>query len=401
MAYPNKKTSILSFFKKLPAMNIIKHTYRYALFLWVIVTGLSACQEETAFVPDLSQYEKVDILISDGFTAPVMRTPGDPGVANPEGVNWNKLALLLVTSNPSKDQKTVNVVELTKPDFDKLPAYEGNFRSIQLDMLPGDLYIYGITYTAGAKGAKDLEEALDKIQQEASNVEAANKSIRQLTLTNDYATTKTAVEGQEETNPDHIAQFLSVATGYHQDTKGNLAPFRIQANSGMEPGDTRATVTLSRLATKIDIQWDAADAADIQEVRVERVNINSQATNPTPTDAGAGRLFPKLATQNDPALIGSKQFINTSPVSQRNGRVYHYVFPDGVTTPVINFGLKGKKKGGSSGTAEEITKSFLIPLEEASLIPAAWYKVNVTIRGLDNQSNVTVKIPNTHNIVTE
>lgn len=373
-------------------MNIIKHTYRYALFLWVIVTGLSACQEETAFVPAPSQYEKVDILISDGFTAPAMRTPGDPGAANPEGVNWNKLALLLVTSNPSKDQKTVNVMELTKPDFDKLPAYEGNFRSIQLDMLPGDLYIYGITYTAEAKGAKDLEAALDKIQQEANNVEAANESIRQLTLTNDYATTKT-VDKQEKTNPDHIAQFLSVATGYHQDTEGNLAPFRIQANSGMEPGDTRATVTLSRLATKIDIQWDAADAADIHEVRVKQVNINPHATNPTPTDAGAGRLFPKLTTPNDPALIGSKQFINTSPVSQRNGRVYHYVFPDGVTTPVINFGLTGKMKDGSS-------KDYLYTItlkpqgEEKSLIPSAWYKVNVTIKGLSGNASITVSDKN-------
>ena len=367
-------------------MIIKRFTYTHAILLIFLLIGFLSCDKDTASVLPEGDYETVDILISDAFPTPLMRTPGDPGTSQPEEqADWNKIDIVIVAEQHLGDQPTVRRLSYTQEEYNQLPTYDDtNFRKIQITkMLPGKVYLYALTYTAEASGAEEIDKQLTAIQA-LKDWTKAKQQIEALTIPNSYAE-QTKKGDKWESNKNHLRQMLSVATGA-------ITPYEIKPGDGLLPGERFAKLTLNRLATKIDIQWDAVDAADIHEVRVKQVNIKPKAT-PTPTDAGSGRLFPTLVQKGAPALIGSKQFINTSPVSQRNGRVYHYVFPDGVTTPVIQFGLTGKMK--DSSTKDYLYTITLTPQgEEKPLIPSAWYKVNVNIKGLSGNANITVSDKN-------
>lgn len=149
---------------------------------------------------------------------------------------------------------------------------------------------------------------------------------------------------------------------------------------------TIPTMRLTRLATKIDIQWDAADAyPTYKDVKVKDFTFVGDGKSTTDagssTDTGSGRLFPELAATNAPTLNGSKTFFNQTPISQRNGRVYHYVFPDGVSKPKVTFHLSGTKTDilpNVEITNKEYTFNFQNMLRQAT-----WYKINTTIKGLN------------------
>lgn len=169
-------------------------------------------------------------------------------------------------------------------------------------------------------------------------------------------------------------------------------------------------MVLGRLATKLDIQWDAKGAYENQKftnVKVEGFTYHGEAedtgtsgagtsgTGSTTTGTGYGRLFPTLYAASDinpkTSVGGQKAFINTSEISKRNGRVYHYTFPDGVTKPRITFDLKTTKKDGEAETKTEVTFDLKKKIE--SFNPAQWYKINVTISGtkIGSASNITIK----------
>lgn len=108
--------------------------------------------------------------------------------------------------------------------------------------------------------------------------------------------------------------------------------------------------------------------------------------------AGSGYLFPTLAKgMNLPAISGKKDFINTSEISRRNGRVYHYTFPDG-HTPKITFKLETTTTA-STGNADKKTSTYTFDLKnvtEGSLLPATWYKINVKVTGKEKQGSVII-----------
>ena len=168
-------------------------------------------------------------------------------------------------------------------------------------------------------------------------------------------------------------------------------------------------MVLGRLATKLDIQWDAKGAYEndangipkFTDVKVEGFTYNGEAegtgtsgTGSTTSGAGYGRLFPTLyaASSITPktSVGGQKTFINTSEISKRNGRVYHYTFPDGYTKPRITFDVKTTKKDGEAETKTEVTFDLKKKIE--SFNPAQWYKINVTISGtkIGSASNISI-----------
>ena len=239
----------------------------------------------------------MDILISDAFPTPLMRTPGDPGTSQPEEqADWNKIDIVIVAEQHLGDQPTVRRLSYTQEEYNQLPTYDDtNFRKIQITkMLPGKVYLYALTYTAEASGAEEIDKQLTAIQA-LKDWTKAKQQIEALTIPNSYAE-QTKKGDKWESNKNHLRQMLSVATGA-------ITPYEIKPGDGLLPGERFAKLTLNRLATKIDIQWDAVDAAGIHEVRVKQVNIKPKAT-PAPTDAGSGRLFPTLVQKGDPALIG-------------------------------------------------------------------------------------------------
>lgn len=228
------------------------------------------------------------------------------------------------------------------------------------------VYIYGVTYSAGVYG--DLTPAIEGC--------STKDAVEQLTISNDYA------QGAENAT----AKFLSVATGYYKDDQGKLADYVINEDG---TGTKNAVMTLTRLAAKIDIQWDAADAYEqgYTDVKVTGFTFYNDKENTTVTGVGSGRLFPALNTTADKAdkIAGNKTFYNTSEISQRNGRVYHYTFPDGVSVPSVKFKIDAEKSGATiPNDGYSYTMTFPV------LQQATWYKVNATIKGITGDGTITL-----------
>lgn len=112
-------------------------------------------------------------------------------------------------------------------------------------------------------------------------------------------------------------------------------------------------------------------------MKVTGFTFYNDKENTTETGVGSGRLFPALNTSSTKA--GNKTFYNTSEISQRNGRVYHYTFPDGVSEPSVTFNITANDSG------KGYTLNFTSALQQAT-----WYKVNATIKGITGDGTITL-----------
>ena len=348
---------------------------------------------------------------------------GDPGADTNDKVDWDQLTIIIAYTEKTKgkdiyDGSASTMVyydTFTKEDFDSItpvshytstlsPADTNGYHDYTIYLPPGTCCVYGVTYSKG-KGL-NLEEELSKIPKDGNN---HNEDIYNLQISNDYAFDKTS-------NTMDIAKFISVATGYATEvdvatntlTDNRLIP--VEFNSNTTSSTKRYwRMVLGRLATKLDIQWDAKGAYENQKftnVKVEGFTYHGEAedtgtsgagtsgTGSTTTGTGYGRLFPTLYAASDinpkTSVGGQKAFINTSEISKRNGRVYHYTFPDGVTKPRITFDVLTKKDDEAETKTDKVTFDLNNWIE--SFNPAQWYKINVTISGtkIGSASNITI-----------
>ena len=193
---------------------------------------------------------------------------------------------------------------------------------------------------------------------------------------------------------DATSKFLSVATGYYRDLKDKTRQGTIDitnAAASAEPPYNVPVLRLVRLACKIDVQWDAASAFTGSQLRAYVTGFK-YTSNPSVTGAGSGRLFPELATSTE-AVGGSTAFLNTSEISQRNGRAYHYVFPESQkavgTKPKLTFDVNGVYVDGT-------TKQSVVTVNFSSQPQAAtWYKINATVSGISANKEFTWDITQT------
>lgn len=343
-------------------MKPITKTY---LLLFTCLFLLAACQKEEDIPAPYT--ETVQLIIS--VPASASTRIGDPGTAVDEGADWNQLAVILAYTDDSDvtlpGGSKVQVTTISKDDFEKLPLY-GNtqYRLLAIDAQPGTVNIYGVTYSYGEDNNQiygNPESAIKACKK--------NDDVQALTISNDYAST----------SQNAASKFVSVATGYYKTTGNQPAVFTIQEGGTGQVGGTIPTMTLTRLAAKIDIQWDAADAypEGYTDVKVKDFNYNGTAR---------GRLFPDLSTSNYSPTTATKEFYNTSEISQRNGRVYHYTFPDGVSVPSVKFNITATKNGTTT-TNKPYTLTFPNKLNQAT-----WYKVNATIRGITVDGNISLSM---------
>ena len=348
---------------------------RYLLILPVLMMLFVACShDDDGGVPSGENLETVKLYISvPGVQSTRM---GDPGTAVPEGEDWDELAIMVEYTGTSTKRllKTIS-----KTDFDNLPSYdaEGKIKIISLDVEEGEVYIYGVTYTSSAS-----QSPKSVIGDWVNN---SGVAVSDLTISNAYA------------NGD-MAKFVSVATGFYDlDADGNHTGTRqtYSIKSITDPGfsNTIPTIILTRLAAKIDIQWDAADAYDQGYTDVKVTRFTYKGTK-------YGRLFPNIASSNYSAEKQDWTFYNTSEISQRNGRVYHYTFPDGtyidgtataagVTVPSVTFNISATQNGTTTPD-KPYTMNFQKALQKAT-----WYKVNATIRGITGSGTITLSMDNT------
>ena len=349
----------------------------------ILISLLASCSSDDAPAPAAGPEPTATVQLYLSVPEAAATRIGDPGSPTGEGIDWDRLALMIeYTDEQGKalpaDAYRHYLKTISKEEFDMMPRLSGDtaVRVLSLDIPEGDVYIYGVTYSAAANNG-----FVSKLTDWDTDWDTDTGSdITSLTISNSYAA------GSENS----VAKFLSVATGYYQDDAGNRKLYSIRLTPEGEVGQGLPIVRLVRLAAKIDIQWDAQAAYDnvshsYVDVRVTDFKYDGGATGLGAGDKGSGRLFPALSEDESP-LGGSSAFYNETEISQRNGREYHYVFPDGSTGQTITFNI----------SAENGTKMDTIRFSGVGgLQPATWYKVNATIRGLAGSGETTLTPDNT------
>lgn len=347
----------------------------------ILIFLLASCSSDDAPEPAAAPEPTATVQLYLSVPGAAATRIGDPGSPTGEGIDWDELALMIeYTDEQGKALPAAAyrhyLKTISKEEFDLMPRLSGDtaVRVLSLDIPEGDVYIYGVTYSSEAANNGFVSKLTDWDTDTGSD-------ITSLTISNSYA------DGDENS----LAKFLSVATGYYQDDAGNRKLYSIRLTPEGEVGQDFPIVRLVRLAAKIDIQWDAQAAYDNKshsyvDVRVTDFVYNGGATGLGAGDKGSGRLFPALSEDKSP-LGGSSTFYNETEISQRNGREYHYVFPDGSTGQTITFNISA-----GNGTTMGYTIRFS---GVGGLQPATWYKVNATIRGLAGSGETTLTPDNT------
>ena len=368
--------------------------------LLLLLLSLVACSSENGDA-DPTPVERKGAPVSFSIAVPTASATriADPGSDAGEHDSWDRLLVIVAytekqqgTVFPDDDKKRMVYYDtFTKAEFDSStpvehtnsvlsPDTDGDgYHDFTMYLPVGDCHIYGITYTEGC--GFDPVAVLNAITKDGKD---HNADIMSMQITNDYATGRT----------DQVAQMVSVATGYAVDTSDPTSTLMHISLDKANEMKQYWRMTLTRLATKVDIQWDAQSAYEpatspegvtYTDVRISQFVFRGGA-NAT-TGSGYGRLFPELAAQAGKTLApvgGDRTFTNTSEISRRNGRVYHYTFPDGTSSKKITFSLvtstdivKDKPK----------TSNYTFDLTNLSggFRRATWYKINVSIVGKKKQ----------------
>ena len=391
----------------------MNHITKY-IFAILSLIMLAGCSEKDEVRP-------MDTLapISLTLSVPADKTNtrvGDPGADTNDKVDWDRLTIIVAYKEKAQGdeiidgapQKMVYYDTYTKEEFDPgtlvthptstLSGPDANgFRTYTMYLPLGTCCVYGVTYSSGQ--GLNLEEMLDGIAKDGQD---HNSDIYNLQISNDYAHKNGAID---------IAKFISVATGYalKLDPKTQILTndrdIKVEKNINANINTKQYwRMVLGRLAAKIDIQWDAKGAYEKDKdgnlkytnVKVSQFTYHGEPANQESTISGSGygRLFPTLYTlyhqevSSRTSVSGYTTFVNTSEISKRNGRVYHYTFPDGAIPPRLTFLLDTEKEG----TTGKYNVTFdMINLKDG-FIPARWYKINVKISGtqLKGEQNITI-----------
>lgn len=376
------------------------------LMMLVALVACSPASNDTDPIP----LERKGAPVSFSIAVPTVSSTriADPGSDAGEHDSWNRLLIIVAytekeqgTVFPDDDKKRMVYYDtFTKTEFDSCKTVEhtnsllspdtdgDGYHDFTMYLPTGDCHVYGITYSEGC--GFDPVAVLDAIAKDGKD---HNADITGMQITNDYAKGST----------DQVAKMVSVATGYATYVDTSDPTSTLNGNRLLHISLDKANemkqywrMTLTRLATKVDIQWDAQSAYEPatspEGVTYTDVRINqfvfcggADAT----TGSGYGRLFPALAAQAAEAagqtLIpvgGNKTFLNTSEISRRNGRVYHYTFPDGTNSKKITFSLV---------TSTDIVRNkisyytFDLTNLSGGFRRATWYKINVSIVGTKKQ----------------
>ena len=390
----------------------MNHITKY-IFTILSLIMLAGCSEKDEVRP-------MDTLapISLTLSVPADKTKtriGDPGADTNDKVDWDRLTIIVAYKEKTQGdeiidgapQKMVYYDTYTKEEFDlgtlvthptsTLSGPDANgFRTYTMYLPLGTCCVYGVTYSKDQ--GLDLEGMLDGIAKDGQN---HNSDIYDLQISNDYA--------KPRGGTTDIAKFISVATGYALKLDKNqlLTSDReviVEKNINADINTKQYwRMVLGRLAAKIDIQWDAKGAYEKDKdgnLKYTNVKVSQFTYHGEPADAessisgsGKGRLFPTLYHQevtSKTPVSGHTTFVNTSEISKRNGRVYHYTFPDGTNPPRLTFQLDTEKEGTTGNKIYNVT--FDMSNLKDGFIPARWYKINVNISGskLGENQNITI-----------
>lgn len=387
--------------------------YIFAILSLIMLAGCSESEKD--------EVRPMDTLapISLTLSVPADKTNtriGDPGTDTNDKVDWDRLTIIVAYKEKTQGDEIIDGAPLkmvyydtyTKEEFDRktlvthatstLSGPDANgFRTYTMYLPLGTCCVYGVTYSSGQ--GLNLEEMLYGIAKDGQD---HNSYIYNLQISNDYAHKNGAID---------IAKFISVATGYalkldpETQILTNDRDIKVEKNINANINTKQYwRMVLGRLAAKIDIQWDAKGAYEKDKdgnlkytnVKVSQFTYHGEPANQESTISGSGngRLFPTLYTlyhqevSSRTPVSGHTTFVNTSEISKRNGRVYHYTFPDGAIPPRLTFLLDTEK----DGTKKPYNVTFDMSNLKDGFIPARWYKINVKISGtqLKGEQNITI-----------
>ena len=389
--------------------------YIFAILSLIMLAGCSESEKD--------EVRPMDTLapISLTLSVPADKTNtrvGDPGADTNDKEDWDRLTIIVAYKKKTQGDeiidgapdKMVYYDTYTKEEFDRknlvthststLSGPDANgFRTYTMYLPLGTCCVYGVTYSKDQ--GLNLEEDLDKIAKDGGD---HNSDIYDLQISNDYA--------KPSGGTTDIAKFISVATGYALKLDKNqlLTTDRdviVEKNINADINTKQYwRMVLGRLAAKIDIQWDAKGAYEKDKdgnlkytnVKVSQFTYHGEPANQESTISGSGngRLFPTLYTlyhqevSSRTSVSGHTSFVNTSEISKRNGRVYHYTFPDGAIPPRLTFKLDTEKEGTTGNKIYNVT--FDMSNLKDGFIPARWYKINARISGskLGEEPNITI-----------
>ena len=390
----------------------MNHITKY-IFAILSLIMLAGCSES-----EKNEVRPMDTLapISLTLSVPADKTNtriGDPGADTNDKEDWDRLTIIVAYKEKTQGDEIIDGAPLkmvyyytyTKEEFDRknlvthatstLSGPDANgFRTYTMYLPLGTCCVYGVTYSN--EQGLNLEGMLDGIAKDGKD---HNSDIYNLQISNDYA--------KPSRGTTDIAKFISVATGYALKLDKNqlLTSDRkviVEKNINADINTKQYwRMVLGRLAAKIDIQWDAKGAYEKDKdgnlkytnVKVSQFTYHGEPEGTTVPGSGYGRLFPTLYHQNVSPLTsvsGHTTFLNTSEISKRNGRVYHYTFPDGTNPPRLTFQLDTEKEGTTGNKIYNVT--FDMSNLKDGFIPARWYKINVNISGskLGENQNITI-----------
>ena len=386
--------------------------YIFVILSLIMLAGCSGSEKDEVKPMDTLAPISLTLSVPDDKTNTRV---GDPGADTNDKVDWDRLTIIVAYKNKTQGneiidgapKKMVYYDTYTKEEFDKkslvthatstLSGPDANgFRTYTMYLPLGTCCVYGVTYSSGQ--GLNLEEMLDGIAKDGQN---HNSDIYNLQISNDYA--------KPSGGTTDIAKFISVATGYALKLDKNqlLTSDReviVEKNINADINTKQYwRMVLGRLAAKIDIQWDAKGAYEKDKdgnLKYTNVKVQGFTYHGEPADqettvsgSGYGRLFPTLYYQevtSRTSVSGHTTFVNTSEISKRNGRVYHYTFPDGTNPPRLTFQLETEKEGTAGNKTYNVT--FDMSKLKDGFIPARWYKINVRISGTQlTKDNITIK----------
>ena len=385
--------------------------YIFAILSLIMLAGCSESEKNEVRPMDTLAPISLTLSVPDDKTKTRI---GDPGADTNDKVDWDRLTIIVAYKEKTQGneihdaapQKMVYYDTYTKEEFDRgklvthatstLSGPDANgFRTYTMYLPLGTCCVYGVTYSNGE--GLDLEGELNKIAEDGTN---RNSDIYKLQISNEYAHKNGAID---------IAKFISVATGYalKLDSETQILTdereIKVEQNINANINTKQYwRMVLGRLAAKIDIQWDAKGAYEKEDGKLKYTNVKvtefiyhgePAGQETTVSGSGYGRLFPTLYHKNVSPMVsvsGNTTFLNTTEISKRNGRVYHYTFPDGTNPPRLTFKLDTEKEGTTGNKIYDVT--FDMSNLKDGFIPARWYKINVTINGtrLGDKSDITI-----------
>lgn len=284
-----------------------------------LLFGVSSCVfEEHVPEPAVADAEmRLSVSISSGTRA------GDPGTDHGErNADWETLGVYVVYTNG-------RVLSFSIPQSEFKAPYSKVF-----SVFEGTAQVYAVAFPAGHTPP-------------VCNTVAEVQNMRTLDIT--------SILGGDDAKQKYIQNIFSGISDSEDIVKDR---------------NNRIDVTCTRLAAKIDVQWDAQGAyADgkYTEASMSTITLDGLAQ---------GYIFPSEVT--NPSYTTTENvdtFTADDPISERNGRTYFYTFP-GVTS-AINFSVTYTPQAGGTLTGEQKYRASFPNTIESN----TWYKVNINVSG--------------------